>query len=67
MLNVHHVHIWAISTTETALTAHIVIPEATMLEEVIDRVKELLDALGIHHSTLELETKSSHCHDHDCC
>ena len=67
VLNVHHVHIWAISTTETALTAHIVIPEATMLEEVIDRVKELLDALGIHHSTLELETKSSHCHDHDCC
>ena len=67
VLNVHHVHIWAISTTETALTAHIVIPEATMLEEVTDRVKEILDALGIHHSTLELETKSSHCHDHDCC
>ena len=67
VLNVHHVHIWAISTTETALTAHIVIPEASMLEEVTDRVKELLDALGIHHSTLELETKSSHCHDHDCC
>ncbi|MBR5092922.1 MAG: cation transporter [Bacteroidales bacterium] len=67
VLNVHHLHIWAISTTETALTAHIVIPEATMLEEVTDRVKGLLDTLGIHHSTLELETKSSHCHDHDCC
>ena len=67
VLNVHHVHIWAISTTETALTAHIVIPDATMLEAVTDRVKELLDTLGIHHSTLELETKSSHCHDHDCC
>ena len=67
VLNVHHVHIWAISTTETALTAHIVIPEATMLEEVTDRVKEMLDSIGIHHSTLELETRSSHCHDHDCC
>lgn len=67
VLNVHHIHIWAISTTETALTCHIVIPEATMLEEVTDRVKELLDSLGIHHSTLELETKSIHCHDHDCC
>ena len=66
VLNVHHIHIWAISTTETALTAHIVIPEATMLEEVTDRVKGLLDTLGIHHSTLELETSSSHCHDHDC-
>ena len=67
VLNVHHMHIWAISTTETALTCHIVIPEATMLEEVTDRVKETLDGLGIHHSTLEMETRSRHCKDHDCC
>ena len=66
VLNVHHLHIWAISTTETALTCHIVIPEASMLEEVTDRVKQLLDDLGIHHSTLELETTSSHCHEHEC-
>lgn len=67
VLNVHHLHIWAISTTETALTCHIVISEASMLEEVTDRVKELLDGIGIHHSTLELETKSSHCKDVNCC
>ena len=67
VINVHHLHIWAISTTETALTCHIVIPEASMLEEVTDRVKHTLDDLNIHHSTLELETRSSHCHDHDCC
>ena len=67
VLNVHHLHIWAISTTETALTCHIVIPEAAMLEEVTDRVKELLDGMNIHHSTLELETKSSHCKDVNCC
>ena len=67
VLNVHHIHVWPISTTETALTAHIVIPEASMLEDVTDRVKALLDGMGIHHSTLEMETKSSHCHQHDCC
>ena len=67
VINVHHLHIWAISTTETALTCHIVIPEAAMLEEVTDRVKQQLDELGIHHSTLELETKSSHCKDVSCC
>ncbi len=67
VLNVHHIHIWPISTTETALTAHVVIPDAKMLEEVTDRVKDLLDGMGIHHSTLELETNSSHCHQHDCC
>ena len=63
VLNVHHLHIWPISTTETALTCHVVIPEATMLEAVTDH----LDERGIHHSTIELETRSSHCHDHDCC
>lgn len=67
VLNVHHMHIWPISTTETALTCHVVIPSSDRLEEVTDRVKHLLDSLGIHHSTLELETRSSHCHDHDCC
>ena len=67
VLNVHHIHIWPISTTETALTCHVVIPSSDRLEEVTDRVKHLLDTLGIHHSTLELETSSSHCRDHDCC
>ena len=67
VVNVHHVHIWPISTTETALTAHIVIPESSMLEDVTDRVKDYLDGIGIHHSTLEMETKSSHCHDRHCC
>ncbi len=66
VLNVHHMHIWPISTTETALTCHVVIPSSDRLEEVTDRVKQLLDDLGIHHSTLELETTSSHCHEHEC-
>ena len=67
VMNIHHVHLWSISTTEPALTAHVVIPSSSMLEEVTDRLKELLDARGIHHSTLELETQSSHCHEHECC
>ena len=66
VLGVHHLHIWPISTTETALTFHIVIPEASRLEEITSRVKHLLDEEGIHHSTLELETSRSHCHDREC-
>ena len=64
--DVHHLHVWPISTTETALTAHIVIPDSSHLETVTDSVKQLLDSIGIHHSTLELETSRSHCHDHEC-
>ena len=67
VLNVHHLHVWPISTTETALTAHVVIPSSDLLDEVTDRVKHLLDEIGIHHSTLEMETKSSHCQHQDCC
>ena len=67
VLEVHHVHIWPISTTETALTCHVVIPDSSMLEEVTHRVKHLLEELGIRHSTLELETRGSHCHDEKCC
>lgn len=67
VLNVHHLHVWPISTTETALTAHVVIPSSDLLDEVTDRVKHLLDEIGIHHSTLEMETKSSHCKHQDCC
>ena len=67
VLDVHHLHIWPISTTETALTAHVVIATPSELEAVTDRLKQLLASLGIHHSTLELETSASHCHDRDCC
>ena len=34
VLNVHHLHIWAISTTQTALTAHIVVKDITHMHEV---------------------------------
>ena len=41
--NCHHLHIWALSTTETALTAHIVIDNITQLEEVKQHIKEALE------------------------
>lgn len=64
--DVHHVHVWAISTTENALTAHIVIDDIRCMEEVKERLKNLLEEEHIAHSTLEFETRESHCHAHDC-
>lgn len=57
--NVHHIHIWPISTTETALTAHLLVSDITESERILHEEKELLSAKGITHSTLELES-------HDC-
>ena len=63
---VHHLHIWAISTTDNALTAHIVIKDIAHMEEVKGRLKVLLKEKGIGHSTLEFETSDSPCHEHCC-
>lgn len=63
---VHHLHIWPISTTETALTAHVVLDEMACIESVREEVRSGLGALGIGHSTLEFESAQSHCHCHEC-
>ncbi len=54
---VHDLHIWPMSTTEVALTAHIVIPRGhpgdDFLEEVRHRLKH---KFGIDHVTIQVET-----------
>ncbi len=66
VVEVHHIHVWAISTTDNALTAHVVVDSLDNMESVKDQLKERLAAAGIGHSTLEFETTAHHCHDHDC-
>jgi cobalt-zinc-cadmium efflux system protein len=54
---VYHVHVWSISTTENALTAHVVLDESMSFEQKLGTVKEIKHALAhnnIHHSTIEL-------------
>lgn len=53
---VHDLHIWAMSTTDVALTAHVVKPDATVDDAVLDRIhRELRDRFGIGHSTVQFE------------
>lgn len=63
---VHHVHIWAISTTETALTAHVVVDDLANWPQVSHQLKHELSEHGIAHATLEPETPYTHCADHEC-
>ena len=64
---VHHIHVWAISTTENALTAHVVIDDLNELEDVKGKIKEKLRTeAGVQHSTIEVETPSCHCHNMTC-
>ena len=60
---VHHIHVWAISTTENALTAHVVLSTTERLAEVKAALKATLAAADIRHVTLEFETAAEHCAD----
>jgi cobalt-zinc-cadmium efflux system protein len=54
---VHDLHIWAMSTTETALTVHLVMPAGHPGDAFLARVvRELHDNFGIEHTTLQVET-----------
>lgn len=60
---VHDLHIWAISTTETALTAHLVRPAMGPDDEFLRGVAtELKTRFGIGHCTIQVEHDGADCH-----
>ena len=53
---VHHVHIWPMSTTETVLTAHLVMPGGHPGDAFLDSARAMLKThFGIGHATLQVE------------
>ena len=56
---VHDLHIWAMSTTENALTVHIVKPEPQNDDDFIAGVRQSLkDRFDIAHVTIQIERKA---------
>jgi cobalt-zinc-cadmium efflux system protein len=65
--DIHHIHIWAMSTTQNALTAHIVLDDLTDPVSVKATIKHELEHLNIHHATLETESMKDACNEaHEC-
>ncbi|MFW2828672.1 cation diffusion facilitator family transporter [Sphingomonas sp. ID0503] len=62
---VHHVHIWPLSTTETALTAHVVMPRYPGLAFFEAAKHRLEHDFGIGHVTLQVELTEG-CAEGDC-
>jgi len=56
VLEVHDLHIWGLSTTQTALTAHLVCNDPTAERSLHDVTTVLRDRFGIGHATLQIET-----------
>ena len=63
--DVHHLHIWAMSTTENAMTAHVVVDDEHEAEHVRKAIKEALQMKGITHATIEIESGNDCC-DKEC-
>jgi len=59
---VHHLHVWPTSTTEVALTAHLVIPEAGPHDALLGRIAhDLGHDHGIAHPTIQIEADAAAC------
>ena len=62
---VHDLHIWPLSTTETALTAHLVAPDIASTDELLLAARKMLhDRFRIEHCTIQVER--THLEDADC-
>ncbi len=60
VVEVHDLHIWAMSTTEAALTAHLVMPGNSCAPTFIgDVCNELRETFAIGHSTLQIEPQEA--------
>ena len=63
---VHDLHVWPLSTTETALTAHIVTLRADYPDALLASARVLLhDRFRIEHCTIQVERE--HSADHGDC
>lgn len=58
VVEVHDLHVWAASTSEVSLTAHLVVPDADSHEQALSTATSLLrDRFRIAHTTIQLERR----------
>jgi cobalt-zinc-cadmium efflux system protein len=62
VMRLHDLHIWAMSTTETALSGHLVMPDRSGGDAFLARTcEELQRRFGICHVTLQIESEEMEC------
>ncbi|WP_166961815.1 cation diffusion facilitator family transporter [Yeosuana marina] len=58
---IHHIHIWSISTNENGLTCHVKIDDLENIPSIKEKIKKELEEHNILHSTLEFEINTENC------
>ena len=68
VIDVHHLHVWALSTTETALTAHIIVSPETLatFDKIKHDLRHCLLHMEITHCTFEPELVTEKCEQVAC-
>jgi cobalt-zinc-cadmium efflux system protein len=65
---VHDLHIWALGTSEVALTAHLLMPDGHPGDDFLTRMAATLhEKFDIDHPTVQIETQAAAecgCHQH---
>ncbi|MEI7641009.1 MAG: cation diffusion facilitator family transporter [bacterium] len=61
ILDIHHIHVWAVSQDDIVMDAHVVVKKEIGLREIDSKIIKINDILecdfGITHSTLQFETE----------
>ena len=68
--DMHDLHIWALSTTDNALTAHLVMQEVPTQDAFLNTIaSQLHDEFNIAHATIQVERgdDDTHCHQSEHC
>ncbi|MGC4036419.1 MAG: cation diffusion facilitator family transporter [Chitinophagaceae bacterium] len=66
---VHHVHVWAMSTTENAMTGHFMLENNVSMEDeknIKHELRHAMEHLHISHLTIETERENIDCGEKDC-
>ena len=71
VIGTHHLHIWSLSTTETALTVHLQVEAECDRDLILRQANAYVHQMfGIDHSTIQVERSgpaaADPCHDDDC-
>ncbi|QGG55045.1 cation diffusion facilitator family transporter [Paenibacillus sp. B01] len=62
VINTHDLHIWGISTTENALTVHLIVSDSINRDELMKRCSaDLHEKFNIDHATIQLESSLYDC------
>ena len=69
VVGMHHLHVWGLSTSDVALTAHVVLAPDANSHALLGSINHELDErFGVGHATIQFETAGqSECPNKECC